>query len=71
MALSPKGLNNGVSCDGLGTVFVATLWTGTSMTVSELISEHLWTLSLAIATFMILIYVSYVVRGNADLVAFT
>lgn len=35
-------------CDGLGVVMVATIF-----------SQHLWTLSLAVATFMILVHVSF------------
>jgi len=45
LALSPEKLKAGQACDGLGTLLVAVLWT-----------EHLWTLTLAVATFMILIY---------------
>jgi hypothetical protein len=58
-ALSDKGLHRGSSCDGMGFVLVATLWTGTSFIGDGAdVSEHLWTLTLAVATFMILIYVS-------------
>ncbi|KAK4684863.1 hypothetical protein P7C73_g5303, partial [Tremellales sp. Uapishka_1] len=55
MRLDPSNnsLQHGkTSCDGLGVMLVTVLWT-----------EHLWTLSLAFATYMILIYPMHTVTG--------
>jgi hypothetical protein len=50
LVLSGKPLEAGTgACSGLGYCLVVVLWT-----------EHLWTLILAIATYMILIYVRHV-----------
>ncbi|ORX33971.1 hypothetical protein BD324DRAFT_637845 [Kockovaella imperatae] len=45
IGLSEGGLKPGTACDGIGVVLVATIW-----------SEHMWTLLLALSTYMILIY---------------
>lgn len=61
MDLSGHELSAGSeSCDGLGFMLVAVLW-----------SEHLWTLTLAFATYLILIYVSALYGAELILSAVT
>ena len=62
LALQPEGWEPGQACDGLGVMIVAILWSGTpndnpGQQASADFAEHLWTLALAIATFLILIHV--------------
>ncbi len=73
MDLSGHRLKAGTtSCDGLGLVLVAVLWTrelcDDDKESTEYGTEHLWTLALASATFMILIHVGFAtVQSEAEL----
>jgi hypothetical protein len=75
--LQGKGFQTGTqACDGFGLLLVAVLWTGESrggfnkrlglvLNGPSNDAEHFWTFSLAFATYMILIYVSWEARFSS------